>query len=47
MEGKKNREHLPVRLTCVGDGKAVCSLYVVHMWDQVKGSFRRIGAGVV
>lgn len=34
-------------LTCIGDGKAVGGLYIVDMWDQVKGRFRSIGAGVV
>lgn len=35
------------RLTCIGDSKAVGRLYVVDVRDQVKGSFRSIGAGVV
>lgn len=34
-------------LTCIGDSKAVSSLYIVDMWDQVKGGFRGIWAGIV
>lgn len=34
-------------LTCIGDGKTVGGLYIVDMWDQVKGGFRSIRAGVV
>lgn len=40
-------QSLVYTLTCIGDSKAVGSLYVVNMRDQVKGSFCSIGAGVV
>lgn len=40
------RTHILV-LTRIGDGKTVGGFYIVDMWDQVKGGFRSIRAGVV
>lgn len=49
QRGRKRKKILACvcLLTCIGNGKAVGSLYVVDMRDQVKGSFRSIRAGVV